>query len=182
LQNFISTMLKIKTIILLTSGFCLTIASCDRVRSKGHQIVAKTKQEIRNKADAVGDKIISRFDDTKPDTKFNKQRFQEFFGFYPTPDVKNIYAHSDELGIDASYYFAFECADSTVEKIKRSLSLSVDTTGMGFSGGLNLSPTFWWDTVAIQQIKPFSRQRENLYWYLWFDKVKRKVYFMTFDT
>jgi hypothetical protein len=181
-RHFISTMLKFNPTYLLTLSLILIISSCDRVKNKGHEVVDKTKKEIKDKADDVGDKIISRFDDTKPDTKFNKQRFKEFFGFYPTSDIKNMYAHSDELGIDASYYFAFECADSTVEKIKKSLALSVDTTGMGFSGGLNSSPTFWWDTTAIQQIKPFSKQKENLYWYLWYDKAKQKVYFLTFDT
>ncbi len=171
-----------KKTIFLTAAFCWALASCDRVKNKGRQIVVKIKQEIRNNAAEAGDKIIPRFDDTKPDTKFNKQRFQDFFGFYPTADVKNIYAHSDELGIDASYYFAFECADSTVTKIKKSLFLSADTTGTGFSGWLNSSPTFWWDTAAIQKIKPFTKQKENLHWYLWYDKAKGKVYFLTFDT
>jgi hypothetical protein len=171
---------KQATLVLILT-LALIFASCDRLKRKGHQVIDKTKETIKDKRDVIADKIISRFDAGTPDTRFNKQRFYEFFGFYPTSDIKNLYCHSDQLGIDASYYFGFECSDNTIQKIRKDMELIPDTTNMTFSGGLNTTPTSWWDTDFIKKNRPFSKQRENLYWYLWYDKTKNKAYFLTFD-
>lgn len=66
----------------------LTLFSCDKVKRKGYQTVDKAKVALSKKKDDIGDKIVARFDANEPDTRFNKKRFSEFFGFYPTQDVK----------------------------------------------------------------------------------------------
>jgi len=66
----------------------MSIIPRDRIKRKDHEVLDKTKRAVKEKKDQVANKIIARFDATTPDTKFNKEKFQEFFEFYPTPDVK----------------------------------------------------------------------------------------------
>ncbi len=179
-------MRKLLIDITLIVSLLLTVFSCDRIKRKGDQIVDKTKAKIIEKKNAaiqkVTNKLFTNYNHDKADTKANRKIFADFFGFPVTPDVYNLYAYADELGIDASYYLAFECNDSTIEKIKQEFDLEQDKTETSFGGGLNSSPTFWWDTAFINKAKPFSKQEKNLYWYLWYDKPKKKAYFLTFDT
>lgn len=108
--------------------------------------------------------------------------FKNFFGFSPTKDVKHLNSYADELGIDASYWLAFECEDSTIEKIVLTLQLKKDSTRIpGFTGGLNTKPTSWWDTSFILHSKPFHKDEEKLFWRLWYDANRKKAYFLTFD-
>ena len=179
-------MLKFIRDIFWTLILVLTVFSCDRIKRKGDQVVDKTKDKIIKKKNAAINKVIGKlftnYSQDKPDTKANKKIFADFFNFQVTPDVHNLYAYSDELGIDASYYLAFNCDDSTIKKIKQNLSLEVDNTETSFGGGLNSSPTFWWDTTFMNRAKPLSKEEKNLYWYLWYDRHKKKAYFLTFDT
>jgi hypothetical protein len=179
-------MVKLIRNIPLTLALLLTLFSCDRIKRKGDQVVDKTKEKIIEKKNAaidkVTDKLFTNYSQDKPDTKANRKIFADFFNFQVTPDVHNLYAYADELGIDASYYLAFNCDDSTIKKIKQNLSLETDKTETSFGGGLNSSPIFWWDTAFINKSKPFSKQEKNLYWYLWYDKLKKRAYFFTFDT
>ena len=115
--------------------------------------------------------------------KTDKQKFHDFFLIYPSKDVKNIDSYSDNLGINASYWLAFDCEDSTIKKITSKLQLTqeiVETPGL--FGGLNTRPTTWWDTAFIYHAKPLSKKEKNLYWYLWYDKKTKRAYFLTFDT
>ena len=193
-------MLKFLQIIILALTFVVSSFSCDRIKRKGHQALDKSKEVVKEKKDNMSDKIIAKFDASTPDTKFNKKRFLEFFGFHPTSDVKNLYCYSDQLGIDASYWFSFECNDSTAEKIVSKLKLQPDRryimmydstgkvidsildTGNRLSAGLNSSPIDWWDTAFIKKSIPYGKQNGNLHWYLWHDTRNKKVYFLTFDT
>ena len=113
-----------------------------------------------------------------------KEGFRAFFGFSPTSDVKNIRAHSgDALGFDASYWLAFECSDSTADKIIEKLELSeADYPRRGLYGELNNDPTTWWDTTFIFHAKPFIKKMDDDYWFLWHDKKANKVYFLWCDT
>lgn len=184
-------------------AFALTILSCQQIKSKGHQVATETKEVLNEKKDALVDKLLPQFDAATPDTKSNKQRFFEYFYFYPTSDVTNLYCYSDQLGIDASYWFAFECNDSTIQKIIAKLRLKLEPSqeyittrdingniidsilifnNNGLSGGLNSNPTFWWDTAFINTSRPFIKSEGALYWILWYDKLNKKVYFLTFDT
>lgn len=110
-------MFKFLKTLILAFAIILTLYSCDKVKRKGYQTVDKAKATLSKKKDDIGDKIIARFDAHEPDTRFNKKRFSEFFGFYPTQDVKNIYCYADELGIDHDSQFAFNCDTETVTKI-----------------------------------------------------------------
>jgi hypothetical protein len=108
--------------------------------------------------------------------------FTNLIGFSPTEDVKNLNSYADELGIDASYWLAFNCEDSTIEKIVSILQLKKDSARIpGFIGGLNTNPTIWWDTSFILHSKPFYKDEERMFWRLWYDANGKKAYFLTFD-
>ncbi len=136
-------------------------------------------ETIKRKKDDLADKVVSKFDPVNPDTRFNKKRFEEFFGFKPTSDITDIFCYSDEIGIDASYYFSFNCSDLTYDKIRTDLKLTTDTTNISLSGfNINYS---WWDNTKIENIKPLTRQEGQLSWYLWYDRENGHIYFLTFD-
>jgi hypothetical protein len=108
--------------------------------------------------------------------------FKSLIGFSPTKDVKHLNSYADELGIDASYWLAFECEDSTVQKIISTLQLKKDSTKrLGFIGGLNTKPTNWWDTSFILNHSPFYKDEERVFWRLWYDSKEKKAYLLTFD-
>jgi hypothetical protein len=116
-------------------------------------------------------------------TKENEKTFIDFFKFEPPSDVKDFDYFPDEQGIDAAYWISFTCNESTVAKIRERLELQPeDKAQEGLVGGLNIEPESWWDTAFIKKAHPYSWQKENLYRYLWYDKNKKKVYFLSFDT
>ena len=156
-----------KNVLKIAAGVTLLsclLSSCNKINS--------TKEDI-------SDKIIAKFDAETPDTRFNKKRFQQFFGFKPTPDTHEIYCHSDQLGIDASYYFSFKCSPETVDKIISHLDLKVGADVVGLSG-FNV-PYAWWDMDEIEKMEPYYKHKGQLYWYLWYDEIKGQAYFLTFD-
>lgn len=112
----------------------------------------------------------------------SKTYFKDLLGFSATADVKHLNSYSDELGIDASYWMAFECNDSTVDKIIKKLQLSKsDVETRGLYGGMNSRPERWWDTSFVFHTKPFYREDDRIFWYLWYNKPQKKVYFLSFD-
>lgn len=123
------------------------------------------------------------YSSTVADTERSRKEFQYFFRFKPTPDVINLYSYSNEVGLDASYWLSFQCNEATVKKIQENLQLQEEPSpSRGLFGGLNSTPTKWWDTTFIFNTKPYSRNEERLHWYLWYDPVKKRVYFLAFDT
>ena len=114
--------------------------------------------------------------------KVNRKLFIKFFNLDPPTDVKNFYYHSDELGIDASYWISFESSDTTIQKIRQSLQLDEERVTRGLFGGLNSYPTQWWDTTFIFKAKAYTKQEQNIFWFLWYDRTNRKAYFLTLDT
>ena len=90
---------------ILTITFGLILVSCDRIKRKSHNVVDNAKDKIREKKDATLDKVLPTFDSYSPDTKSNKKRFEEFFGFPPTKDVTEIYCFDDQIGIDSKFIF-----------------------------------------------------------------------------
>jgi hypothetical protein len=114
----------------------------------------------------------------------SSQYFLDFFAFPPTEDVKNINSYADETGIDASYWLAFECEDSTIHKIIANLQLEEHKSEtQGLYGGLNSSPTSWWDTAFVAHSKPFYNENEQdrICSFLWYNNKVKKAYFLTFD-
>ena len=129
----------------------------------------------------VKDKVFSQFDPDKPDTKANKERFNEFVGVELTEDVKNIYCFDDAIGIDADYQFAFNCDSATIKRIIEKQHLERDslTTDYGF-GMQNDFP--WWDKQKIATLPLYSWNKDEQYFkYLWYDSNEQKAYYFEFD-
>lgn len=174
-------MFKVRLFYIITLLFLVSMLSCDGVKQKSRQIVDKAKTELSEKKATLGDKVIPHYDSYNPDTRFNKKRFQEFFGFAPTADVKEIYCHGDEMGIDHDYQFSFICDTSTVAKIVNQLKLIKTDQPDNFSSGLwHGFP--WWDSTSITTLKPYIKKGDHeTFWYLWYDQTKSKVYYFEFD-
>lgn len=173
LHNFKLYILRIHQYIFVLTVLTATI-SCDRIKSKAEKIVDDTKDELE-------DKIIAHYNSDSADTKWNKKRFQEFFDFAPTADVKNIYCYADEMGIDHDYTFSFNCNTTTLNKIVSKLRLLRAEEPDNFSEGIQHS-FFWWDKEKIKQLTPYYKKGEHeAYWYLWYDKAESKLYYFQFD-
>ena len=165
----------------MTIAFGLTLFSCERIKRKGHEVVDKTKEKIIEKKIEAVDKVILTFDSYNPDTKSNKKRFEEFFGFAPTSDVKNIYSFDDQIGIDSKFMFSFNCNDTTKNRIVKHLNLTKSNKPNNYSSGLWQSFP-WWDSTKIITLNPYwSKSERDYYRYLWFDKTKQMLYYIDFD-
>jgi hypothetical protein len=148
-----------ETIIILLTTILMTVmfTSCDVIKRK--------KQNL-------SDKVISKFDPVNPGTRFNKKRFKEFFGFEPTTDVREDWDRCLLL-------LSFKCNKQTRERIRSDLKLTHDSIGKSVNG-FNIDYP-WWDKERIETINPLSRQDDELFWYLWYDKENGRVFFLTFD-
>jgi len=82
------------------------------------------------------------------------------------------------MGFDASYWLAFQCNDTTVERIRSTLQLDETDVGRGLFGGLNSSPTKWWDTTFIFKSQYHKTDDGKNYWHLWYDTVNKKAYLL----
>jgi hypothetical protein len=166
----------------------IAMTACDRVKRKGKQAVDWTSARVQEKRSALhekkenlGDKIIARFDSDQPDTRFNKKRFSEFFGFQPTADVKDLYCYGDGLGIDSKYQFSFSSNTVTIDTIVSRLQLTKKEAPDNISRGLWTSFP-WWDSAKIVTIKPYYKGGEHdLHIFLWVDSIKHKAYFIEYD-
>ena len=158
-----------------------TFLACDRTKRKADIVIEHTKEKLIAKKDAALDKIIPTFDSYKPDSKFNRKRFTDFFGFAPTADVRELYCYGDHLGIDGIFMFSFRCDTTTKNRIVRHLSLVQSDKPDNFGSGL-WQPFPWWDSAKIVTLNPYLRRGEHeFYKYLWYDKDKSKVYYIDFD-
>ena len=165
----------------LLSFFILMVA-CNRAKNKGRELLDAGKGKITEKKDAVLDKVWPQFDATVPDTKNNKKRFKDFMHFEPGPDVKNLYCEDNRIGINSSFYFVFECDDSTVSKIRHELKMTKDAEEhLPGWFGLGACPMPWWDSATIVRIKPDRAVDHKVYWYLWYDQKKKTAYLETYD-
>jgi hypothetical protein len=172
---------KLEPVYILTFLIALALHSCDRIKRKSKQVANNTKATLAEKKAEFGDKLIAHYDSYKPDTKFNKRRFQEFFSFAPPADVKDIYCHADEMGIDHDYQFSFYCNSATVNKIVQNLQLTKADSSDNFSNGLWHSFP-WWDSTRIVTLTPYLKKGDHeTYWYLWYDQNNEKAYYFEFD-
>lgn len=116
-------------------------------------------------------------------SKEDKKIFISFFKTEPPADVRNFHYFPDILDTDTSYWISFECNESSFDKITETLNLRQEEQPQeNVLTGLNIEPRAWWDTAFIKKASPYSFQKENMYRYLWYDKAKKKVYFLSFDT
>lgn len=176
----------IKTILAL--AFLLTILSCNRVKTKGQEIVnttkekaIETKQEIIDQKNNLADKIFPSYDSGKPDTENNKKRFTEHLTIDLTNDIKNIYCYGDFMGIDYKVLISFTCDTSTINRILRAKGMTISQkdhdSGLSFSAELP-----WWHKEIIERIRPYKVGKEYEYWhYLWYDKKTRTAYYEEFS-
>jgi len=163
-------------------GTFFLLVSCGGIRQKGHEVITMAKTRVEAKKTGLLEKIQPDFNAYTPDTKANKKRFREFFGFTPGPDVSSLYCLNDDMFLAATYYFAFRCQDSTSKKIIDTKHLRQITDLRYFGGGMFLAPLPWWDTTTLQTIKPFAKvvDSENVHWYFWYDRATARAFFFTY--
>jgi hypothetical protein len=173
-RGFIIYFRKMKWfLIICTTTLLLFCSACEKVKSKTKAITIGIAKEVLN--------IVSpRFDDFTPDTKYNKKRFADFLKVELTPDIKNIYCFNDEIGIDASYQFGFNCNYQTAQKIIAKHSLRKDSTALN-STGIQYSFS-WWDVNKVAQLTLYSNSPgRDYYQYFWYDSLEQKAYYLDFD-
>jgi hypothetical protein len=151
--------------------------SCHKVKNKSQQV----RHAVHRFIFEGKDRLFHPFDANRPDTESNKRRFKELVGITPPADVKNLYCNADELGSDASYSFVFTCDTSTHNAIIRYLQLTPGSRTSDFSSGYFATNVWWWNKEVTAREKPYSRQDQDLHWYLWRDQKGGKDYFLTFD-
>jgi hypothetical protein len=176
-----STFVMRLIICVLMIAFCVGSISCDRLKRKGVDVKRKVQDKIESKRDDAIDKLIPTFDSYNPDTKYNKKRFTDFFGFEPTDDVSDIYCYNDQIGIDSKFQFSFKCDTTTRSKIIKFLQLSPESKPNNSSSGL-WTEFKWWDRHKIETMIPYSYNSENNYYrYLWYDEASSVAYYFDFD-
>ncbi|WP_223241504.1 hypothetical protein [Flammeovirga sp. EKP202] len=174
-------LIHISTLFILIIG----VTSCDQIKNKTEKVTTKIKEKAKNKlrvqTQKVIDKVAPTFDHDKPDTENNRKRFSDFLKVEITPDVKNIYCFDDVIGIDADYMFAFNCNETTSQKIIEYHHLSIDS--LNTNNGFSMQNDFeWWDKDRIENLQKYSWTNGNQYFkYYWYDSENGKAYFFDFD-
>ena len=148
----------------------LGVLSCNKIKSKGKEIASKIKEEVKDKSNDLLDKAFPHFDYDTADTKYNKQRFEEYLEVKLTSDVKEIYCYGDFLGADYKVLFSFKCDSTTIQRIIKKKNLKpvqdINENGFGFTVDFK-----WWDIEKMKRLRPYKVGVENKFWqYLWFDK------------
>jgi hypothetical protein len=173
---------KMKIIpLILVFGFCLALASCNKVSIKGKEIAKNAEDQIRQESEELADKAFPKFDAYNADTKFNIMRFSEFLKVERTSDIKNIYCFEDAMGIDTDYQFSFHCNASTAKRILEKHNLNPDSTSMDFA--TEIQHDFdWWDKEKMEKLKMYSwNEKERYYKFFWYDEKEEKAYYFEFD-
>lgn len=160
--------------LILASFLLLTVSACKQAKKKAKDAVTH-----------VGEKIIEEiyppFDEGTPDTDNNKARFKEFLKVELTPDIKNIYCHNDDIGIDLDFMFAFECKEGTAEKIIQKHKLELNGPNIGNASGLR-DDFPWWDEDRIRELPRYSWfDGKSYYKYFWYDRETGKAWYFDFD-
>lgn len=170
-----------KTLYISSIIFILTLVACERIRNKGQENITKAKEKVKEKSKVLIDKAIPQFDAYKADTKFNKERFNDFLKVDITPDIKNIYCFDDEVGIDSDYMFSFNCNIETTRKIIEKHQLKLDKETKDFAFGIQ-NDFEWWDKKKIEKLDLYSwKDNQQYYKYFWYDKIEHKAYYFDFD-
>jgi hypothetical protein len=167
--------------------FVVSIFSCTRAKEKAAEWSSNARQEmqeqVERQAQKAIDKVIPPFDHDRPDTDNNRQRFRDFIRVEITPDVQNIYCFNDDIvGIDADYMFAFNCNQTTSDKIIELHKFEPDTA-TNRDNGFGLQHDFpWWDKTRIARLPKYKWNDGGQYFkYYWYDKDNQQAYFFDFD-
>lgn len=124
---------------------------------------------------------VPPFDSETPDTENNKYHYEHLINVKLTPDVNNIYAYGDELGIDASYYLAFECNYNTALRIIKSNNFLQDSeTGIPLVSEFKMK---WWNESEIDSLTRYVYKNESktYFKYFWYNELNKHAYFLDFD-
>lgn len=171
----------IKILLLL---FCTCFFACDKVKRKGNDLIDKAsnkidnaKQKISDRKDSLIERVFLRHDSAVADTERDKERFREHLQIEVSQDVREVYTHTDYLGIDYKVLIAFKCERSTIKKIAERKKMKQhpvsENHAMRFSGYLN-----WWDQEKIDSLQPYKVGTEGSYWeYLWYDPISKQAFY-----
>lgn len=121
------------------------------------------------------------FDSITPDTENNKFHYEHLLNLKITPDVRNLYSFGDEIGIDASYYIAFECNLETAKSIINANNLKLDSElGIGIIGGYKSK---WWNEAEIEALPRYvyTNEDKTYFKYFWYNEKNNHAYFLDFD-
>lgn len=141
----------------------------------------RIKVKVKSTAKDAIDKVHPVFDATTPDTKYNKERFKEFFSVPLSVDVKDIYCNAERLGQDATYQFAFSCNKHTAQQIIDVNHFARPDAQSGNYSFSNLTEFDWWQQKGIDSLPLFTRHQDDLFRYFWYDSIRGKAYYLDFD-
>lgn len=169
--------MKKRTPLLLGGLLFMASLSCERLKKQTREIAGGAVHKVAERKNALKDKLIRTYDFNAPDTDNNKKRFSEHLQTTLTPDVKNIYAYGDFLGIDFKVLMAFDCDSTTVERIVKQKNMrQLNQAG---EGGLFFTNEFkWWDKEKLETLRPYKVGKEYEYWeLLWYDAKQHKAWY-----
>ncbi|MBC6607335.1 hypothetical protein H8B13_10940 [Hymenobacter sp. BT188] len=158
-----------KHLLIYLSTSLLFLSSCGRLQGYSSLLWRR-----------LTDKVIRHYDANQPDTEFNKKRFQEHFGISASAGASNIYAYSDEMGIDHSYQLSFTSDSALITAIIRHNKM--------VNKPLDLRPfniateQSWWKSSDVETLPMYWRGEQNR-WYqiLWYDAKNQKAYCLEYD-
>ncbi len=120
------------------------------------------------------------YDFDEPDTPSNRKGFERHFGFAVPASVSDLYYFADELGADVKYQMGFKTDQETIDRIASALSLVQKEP----ESHVRLAREFdWWDQDVTETLTPYwkSNQDDDYYWYLWFNPIQQRAYYIEFS-
>jgi hypothetical protein len=158
-----------KQFLICLSTSLLFLSSCGRLQSYSGLLWRR-----------ITDKLVRHYDANEPDTEFNKKRFQEHLGLPAAAGARNIYAYSDEMGIDHSYQLSFTsdsafiatiiCQNKLVKKPLELIPFNIATE------------QYWWKSSDVEALPVYWRgEQDKWYQILWYDAKNQKAYCLEYD-
>lgn len=157
------------------------LGSCERLSNKGHKLYDGAKHVVKDQAKTTIDKVFPQFDPYIADSKFNRQRFEDYLKLTPGDSVRSIYAYGDFIGIDYKVMLAFECDPYFAQKIIQTneLVLSPETDRKNLISGTSFD---WWPEDQLDTLPQFKKGEDYKYWkILWVDSSAQKAYYLEFS-
>lgn len=171
----------------LIGASALLVMGCGRIASLADDAIDAAKgttkkvgDEAVRYSDDLVDEVVPRFDAHTPDTRFNRERYTEFFRMFPAKDVIDLFCYGDQMGPDQRFQFSFTCDSSTVNAIRLKLALHAADSTCGDAGFTVPQP--WWNDAFTRASKPWCRAEDRYYRFLWYDAANRKAYYLDYDT
>lgn len=173
---------KVNSLILYIAFFTLILYSCDiqEQEDDSKDLYNRGKEALNISIEDIRAGYFRSFDSDTPDTENNKIHFKNFLRVEVSEDIKDIYCHAAEMGIDKSYMFAFTCSPVTSLRIIEANNLVKDT--LDFDATSLQKDFTWWDKKSIAALDKYSYTNGKQYYrYFWYDSLNRRAYFIDFD-